>query len=296
MKNFSLISHQDSVELVYNENDHITGVTYIQIDRDESIAKPHLSHHFVVFVLKGKIKISCKDYNEKIIGAGHMTFLSKGGFLQVTAHGVNSSLLFFGFDEITIRTDRSLQEFFTAHANKDMHTHTTLPVKEDMKHIVDRMVTQVRKGKIKNGAICQAWHIELFITFVTYYTKTQVTEFFRPIISTDISFRDFVENNYAEVGCSASKLIQLSGMPKHIFNKRFKEEYGVTPKVWMEDRFKRDLQYYASLPNITTKYLAGKLQVTVIKLCKLTSRLYGLTPGELISRLSVCQLNGSLII
>lgn len=52
----------------------------------------------------------------------------------------------------------------------------------------------------------------------------------------------------------------------------------------MEERFKRDLQYYASQPNMTTKYLAGKFQMTVIKLCKLTSRLYGLKPGELIAR------------
>ena len=52
----------------------------------------------------------------------------------------------------------------------------------------------------------------------------------------------------------------------------------------MEERFKRDLQYYASQPNMTTKYLAGKLQMTVIKLCKLTARLYNLTPGELIRK------------
>ena len=285
MDNFSLISHQDSVELVYNENNHITGVTYIPLDKGESIAKPHLSHHFVVFVLKGRVEISCKDYTEKIVREGYMTFLSKGGFLEVMAHEVNSSLLFFGFDEVTIRTDKSLQDFFTSHANKDMFTHNTLPVKADMKHIVDGIVTQVRKGKIKNGAICQAWHTELFITFVSYYTKAQVTEFFRPIISTDINFRDFVENNYMEVECNALKLIQLSGMPKHIFNKRFKEEYGTTPKVWMEERLRKDLQYYATLPNITTKYLAGKLQMTVIKLCKITNRLYGLTPGELIDRM-----------
>lgn len=285
MKNFSLISHSDSVELVYNENHHVTGVCYIPIDRGESILKSHLSHHFVVFVLKGKVEISCKDFNEKTISQGYMAFLSKGGFLEVTAHEKNSSLLFFGFDEITIRTDKSLQDFFTTHANKDMYTHNILPVKEDMKQIVDRMVIQVRKGKIRNGAICQAWHTELFITFVTYYTKRQVTEFFRPIISTDINFRDFVENNYLEVECSALKLIRLSGLPKHIFNKRFKEEYGTTPKVWMEERLRKDLQYYATLPNITTKYLAGKLQMTVIKLCKITNRLYGLTPGELIDRM-----------
>ena len=65
MKNFSLISHSDSVELVYNENHHVTGVCYIPIDRGESILKSHLSHHFVVFVLKVRSKSPAKTSMRK---------------------------------------------------------------------------------------------------------------------------------------------------------------------------------------------------------------------------------------
>ena len=37
MKNFSLVSHEDCTELVYNENNYVTGVCYLLIDRGESI-------------------------------------------------------------------------------------------------------------------------------------------------------------------------------------------------------------------------------------------------------------------
>lgn len=290
MKNFSLIAHQDATELIYKENNHITGVSYLPLDRGESIIKPHLTHHFVLFVLKGEVELSCKYYNEKIVSEGHMTFLSKGGFLQVSTHTAHASLLIFGFDEISIHTSDTLMSFFTIHGNKKAYIHNTLPVNSDMKQIVDRIVLQVRKGKIKNTEICQAWNIELFITFITYYTKTQITEFFRPLVSTDISFRDFVENNYTDAEGSAEKLIQYSGISRSLFIRTFKKEFGTTPKAWMMERFKKDLRYYASRPNATTSFVASCLRITDVRLCQLTRRLYDLTPQQLIAKEQASRL------
>jgi len=211
-----------------------------------------------------------------------MTFVSKGGFLEITAHGINTSFLIFGFDEITIRTSESLMDFFSTHGNRKHYVHNTLPVKADMKQIVDRIVLQLRKGRMKNPEICLAWNLELFFTFITYYTKTQVTEFFRPLVSTDMSFRDFVENNYMEVEGNAEKLIQYSGMKRHIFIKEFKQEFGTTPKEWLTQKFRQNLEYYASRPNATTTFVASKLKLTVTRLCQLTRKYYNLTPQELI--------------
>ena len=284
MKNFSLISHRDSTELVYQDNHHITGVSYIPLEKGESIIKPHLAHHFVIFVLKGRIDLSCKDFRDKRISEGHMIFLSKGGFLKICAHEINSSLLFFGFDEVTVRTSETLMEFLTAHGNLKGYSHNTLPVKADMKQIVDRIVMQLRKGRMKHPIICQAWNTELFITFITYYTKTQITEFFRPIISTDINFRDFIENNYVEVDGNVEKLIKFSGMPAHVFAQRFKKEFGTTPKAWLLERLKQDLLFYASQPNATTTFVASKLKLTDVRLCQLTKKYYNCTPMELIEK------------
>lgn len=284
MKNYSLIAHEDSTELVYNDSKHVTGVCYLPLDRGESVIKPHLSHHFVVFVLKGTIRLTCKHYKDELVSEGHMTFISKGGILKVTAHEVDSSLLIFGFDEITIRTSESLMDFFTSHGNRKEFVHNTLPIHEDMKQIVDRIVTQVRKGKMKHPEICLAWNMELFFTFITYYTKTQVTEFFRPLVSTDINFRDFIENNYVEVEGNVGRLIRFSGMTEHNFNKKFREEYGMPPKAWMTERFKRDLEHFASKPNATTSFVASKLKITDVRLCQLTRKYYSCTPQQLIER------------
>ena len=284
MKNYTLIAHEDSTELVYNDNNHVTGVCYLPLDSGETIMKSHLSHHFVIFVLKGTIAVTCKYYSSEIVESGNMVFIAKGDILEFHAYGTDASLLIFGFDEITIRTSNSLMDFFTLHGNLKEYVHNTLPIKEDMKQIVDRIVTQVRKGKMKSPEICLAWNMELFFTFISYYTKTEVTEFFRPLVSTDISFRDFVENNWAEVEGNAEKLIQYSGMKRGIFIRRFKAEFGTTPKEWMTERFKSQMEHYAALPKITPLVLATKLGLSKVRLCQLTRKYYNLTPGELIRK------------
>ena len=282
MKNYTLIAHEDAAELVYNDNDHVTGVCYLPLDSGESIIKSNLSHHFVIFVLRGTISVTCKYYDSEIVEEENMVFIAKGDILEFNAHESDASLLIFGFDEVTIRTSTSLMDFFTMHGNLKEHEHNTLPINEDMKQIVDRIVTQVRKGKMKSAEICLAWNMELFFTFISYYTKTQVTDFFRPLVSTDISFRDFVENNWAEAEGNAEKLIQYSGMKRGIFIKTFKAEFGTTPKEWMNQRFKRRMQHYAALPKMTPLVLAKKLGLTKVRLCQLTRKYFGITPQELI--------------
>ena len=282
MKKLHLINHPDSIELVCDENGHLTGVAYVPLAANDIIVKNNLKHHFVVFVLRGTIFLTCKHYETKAVNACSMTFVSKGGFFQVESREVNSSVLFFAFDEITIRTSESLMDFFSSHGNLSGYVHNTLPVNLSMKHIVDKITIQLRKGRIKNPVICQAWHTELFITFISYYTKTQVTEFFRPLVSTNINFKDFVENNYMEVYGNVEKLIQFSGLTHHTFNKRFKEEFGMTPKAWLTARFRDDLEYYSSLPNATTGFVASKLGITDVRLCQLTRKMYGTTPQQLI--------------
>ena len=282
MKKSNLINHPDSIELVFDENGHIIGTAYVPMTSNDIIVKNNLTHHFVIFVLRGEIELTCKHYEVKTVKAGNMTFISKGGFLQVQSQEVNSSVLFFAFDEITIRTSESLMDFFSSHGNLSGYVHNPLPVNLSMKHIVDKITIQLRKGRIKNPVICQAWHTELFITFISYYTKTQVMEFFRPLLSTNINFRDFVENNYMEVNGSVEKFIRFSGMTQYSFMKKFKEEFGVTPKVWMAGKFKEELEYFSSLPNATTSFVASKLGITDVRLCQLTRKIYGVTPQKLI--------------
>ena len=148
MKRSNLIPYKECSELVYRENNHITGVSYVSLTKGRPIRRTHLTQHFVLFVLKGQIEVSCRHYEGRNVSEGHMIFLSRAGYMHVSATEEDSALLFFGFDEITIRTNESLMDFLTSHGNLKAHSNNALPVKKDMMDIVDRFAAKEIQFKV----------------------------------------------------------------------------------------------------------------------------------------------------
>ena len=87
-----------------------------------------------------------------------------------------------------------------------------------------------------------------------------------------------------ECKAQAEKLIAFSGLSRSMFLKKFKEEFGTTPKAWMTEKFKKELEFYASRPNMKTSHLASLLRMSDVRLCQISRRLYGCSPQQLIER------------
>ena len=66
--------------------------------------------------------------------------------------------------------------------------------------------------KVKIPQVCTSWNMTIFVTFTSFYKRSELLEFFRPIMSTTTDFRSFVENNFLEAEGNVSKLRKLSGL------------------------------------------------------------------------------------
>ena len=65
-----------------------------------------------------------------------------------------------------------------------------------------------------------------------FYLKEELALLFHPIISAELSFKDFVIGNYFKVS-NVNDLISLSNMCKSSFYCKFKEVFGMTAKQWL---------------------------------------------------------------
>ncbi|WP_280744346.1 MULTISPECIES: helix-turn-helix domain-containing protein [unclassified Parabacteroides] len=65
------------------------------------------------------------------------------------------------------------------------------------------------------------------------YSVKEAVDFFRPLISRDHSFTDFVMDNYLAVA-TISDLVKLSPYSLSVFKRRFKESFGEAPYQWMK--------------------------------------------------------------
>ncbi|EXY89402.1 bacterial regulatory helix-turn-helix s, AraC family protein [Bacteroides fragilis str. 3998T(B)3] len=73
---------------------------------------------------------------------------------------------------------------------------------------------------------------ELFFLLRGFYLKEELALLFHPIISAELTFKDFVIGNYFKVS-NVNDLISLSNMCKSSFYCKFKEVFGMTAKQWL---------------------------------------------------------------
>ena len=124
----------------------------------------------------------------------------------------------------------------------------------------------------------------IFVTFTSFYKRSELLEFFRPIMSTTMDFRSFVENNFLEAEGNVSKLRKLSGLSRHVFEKNFKDIFGSAPKEWFHEQLRKRITSLAKKQDIRPKELARELHVNIHRLAQITRLHFDCTPSELIVR------------
>ncbi len=215
-----------------------------------------------------------------------MAFIPKESAYSIKSHTKRSKVLFFAFDTTLIKMDSALFNYFVKNASKKPYEFNTLPINDQLSKVIDMIVSQlVATKRIKIAKVCSAWNTAIFVTFASFYKRSELLEFFRPLMSTATDFRSFVENNFLEAEGNVSKLTKLSGLTRHIFEKNFKKEFGSSPKEWLHQQLRKKIISLARLKDIRPKGIARELQVTIPRLSPICRQHFGCTTTELITRI-----------
>lgn len=287
-----IITNWDSaVQMASRVNDLETGFADVFIKKDEEYTDVFTNHYYIIIVMSGELRVSCKLYRNRLIPAGTMAFVPRGGEMSLKAHS-DSNILLFGFTTTIIRSDKELLEYFCTTAAKKEYSFNTLPICKAMNELLQLIASQLHEKKLKHSGICHVWNTYFFHIMVAYYKKNEITSFLRPIISGGADFKSFIENNYLEAEGNVSRLIVLSGLSTMTFKTKFKATYGMTAKSWLDERLKEQILEHATETNIGTTQLAHYLIMLPQKLNRICHRFWGITAGEVIRR---CQ-NGEPMI
>lgn len=280
------VLHINSIaEVVHSEGDRVTGFSLRSFKADRIHEDAQSYHNYILYILKGKVEITCNLYKNKVIKEGYMAFLPRGTAYRIISQGTNSRILFFAFDTTYVRMDDSLYRFFVKHASDTPYSFNTLPIDNHMAKVIDVIVMQMMGHKrITMTQICHAWNSIIFTTFATFYKRKELLAFLRPIMSAKVNFRSFVENNFIKAYGNVSKLVELSGMPATTFNYNLKKEFGCTPKTWFHEQLKRKILDHARIEGVRPTDIAKELHINVRRLAQITKQLFGTTPTELIAQ------------
>lgn len=240
-------------------------------------------YYYIFVVLKGKINLSCKLFSNIEIESYRMVFVPKDSFFKIVARA-DTELLSFAFTTTIIRTDKEVLNYFCTHARKFKYSFHALHLVHEMRSVTNLIREQLLTKKIVNTEICEAWNTLFFHTIQTFYERSKVVAFMRPLFSSSINFESFIENNYIESAGNVSYLIELSGIPAARFHSLFFEKFGMTAKTWLDNKARSRIEAMAAVEDVTVTDMAKVFKVSTQRFCSLCRRLFECTPRELIAR------------
>jgi len=189
-------------------------------------------HTEILFVLEGELFISYDSYLENRIEKGQMLLLYAGiQFKASTKEGV--SVAIFHLHDIVYLCDRMP---FSSLTSRKVTT-AGIPLLE-IKPIVSTFLTLFLET-YSRGLHCSKYLSlkikEFFFLLRGYYTKEELSIFFRPVLNRNLSFAAFVLDNYQKVRTVAG-FADLYSCSISSFDKKFKRAFGTSAYQWMIGR------------------------------------------------------------
>lgn len=235
-----------------SEEKNLSRVDYVDYS-EECIREETLSHCEMIFVLSGNVYLSYDRFLDCKVGAGKAFLLSTGCSFKMRVEK-GSALILFRFREIVSFCGRaSLKELLWTPSEPA----TDLFLLE-VKPTIEAYLSQLKENMIQGVLTAHFFEIkteELFYLLRGYYTNEELSLFFQPLVSEDVSFSHFILTNYRNVK-TVKDFASLYMTSLSSFERKFKQVFGMSPYHWMKEKKVQLIYHELNVTNKSIKQIA----------------------------------------
>lgn len=238
----------------------------------------------IVIIRRGLLTYSFGSHLNETLASGNMIIIP-AGFRFTSKALEDSEILIF-----RIRTNVELCERFALEQllqeKEENEIFTEIGVLNANEVITEYVGSLV--GHITSGLRCFYFYEikikELLFLLRGYYPKKELLHFFYPLLSNDLSFSNFIMQNYHQVR-TVKELADLTNYSLSGFEKHFKKVFGVSASQWMRSQRAKIVYHDINNGNKTFKEISYHHGFTspahFNDFCKLH---FGATPGQIRKR------------
>lgn len=187
----------------------------------------------IIFVSKGEYNFSYSQYRNKTISTGQMLLIPAGAVVTGTIQAATTLYT------LRLQDVKNLCECFSLdlllREEEENTPHDLFLLNADERII---KFFNLWGEFIAEGLLCKYYlslkSKELFYLLRAYHTKSDLLEFFYPLLSNDMTFSDFVIRNHFKVK-TVNELAEKANYSLSGFQKRFKKVFGVSAYNWMKE-------------------------------------------------------------
>lgn len=206
------------------------GFKYIEFSHEEVILEKEISWNYLLFVLEGECTSIVISLENVCFRLTVWCYSPKRLWLEIKVIA-GTRLLSLSFDVPLNVCDKFILQSLTGLCRKLDYNFQSLAIRYPLPPYLE-IVTYCLTNKMDCGHFHTLLQQELFFLLRGFYLKEELALLFHPIISAELTFKDFVIGNYFKVS-NVNDLISLSNMCKSSFYCKFKEVFGMTAKQWL---------------------------------------------------------------
>ncbi len=239
----------------------------------------------ILFLTKGKLSCSFNGLVNKTIEESNFFFVpAKSNYSSIAVE--DSEILLLRLNTHFNFCDHfSFEMLFEDNVDsKNSESKiTVLPVVEPLQKYLELLENYLQSG-LKCTYFLDLKMKEFFFLLRAYYKKTDLRDFFTPVLSTDIQFSNKVYE-FCDKVKSSKELASLMHYSLSGFDKRFKRVFGVPTYQWLKTRKARNIYHDINCTKKTFSELAYEYGFSSASyfndFCKIN---FGKTPGEIRKR------------
>ena len=233
----------------------------------------------IIFIVDGKIRFSYGEYSNREITSNKIVLLPSGNNFK--SEILEDSFIFV----FRLRMKVQLCDIYSLdkleqEGKKDIKDLYFLEINKKVSLFLKSLEMYIDDG-LKCFYFYQSKLTEFFFIFRAYYQKNDLLNFFQPLLSSDISFSDFVIKNHRNVK-NVKEFAELANYSLSGFQKRFKKVFGVSSYQWMKEQRSKSIFHEINNSDKTFKEISNDYGFSSPShfndFCKAH---FGSTPGEI---------------
>jgi AraC-like DNA-binding protein len=280
----ALTTFPDTLEKRYSVADITTGFALKRVQKGTFHENRSVEYNYVVFILSGACRITTSVCINETVRCGYMFLIPINSPLKAIAVE-ETEFLTLAFKVPIIKKNTRLLEYCSDYTARFPYKFCALPICDEIYNELLILIHNMKMDKIKDMKYYLNKNEELLIYFESYYSQQDVANFLYPIIGINTDFKTLIYNNYKEVSGNITNLQLISGLSSRGFQLKFKKEFGMPAKQWMQRQQAMLLKSLAEREGATPQMMALQLHLpTYLQLNRICKKAFGCPPGELIER------------
>lgn len=249
----------------------LTGYTYRQY---------RFRQNCIVFLLKGKLRISGLHFREVEVGYRQSIVIPVGVELDVTILE-DADCLLYRFDEPPVLCEQQYEKIILS--QQEAQSGCTLPLTPPLLHFVQGIISSLNEGLLCLKYL-EIKEQELAFLINSSYSRGELLLFLSPALKSLNRFRCFVLQNYFKVK-TVEELADLGKYGVITFRRMFKEEFGEPAYQWMIRQKQEHILYDLTHRDATISEIADKYQFESLpQFSNFCKKSFGASPRELQKR------------